>query len=92
MVKKEKGGDGYLLEREKEEEEEKKGRGKRRGGESVTLEITPKEVSEAPGAPFHSSMSISNPCPLCHFALPYSGESNSVQWAFIANNPVLGVV
>ena len=32
MVKKEKGGDGYLLEREKEEEEEKKGRGKRRGG------------------------------------------------------------
>lgn len=32
MVKNEKGGDGYLLEREKEEEEEKKGRGKRRGG------------------------------------------------------------
>lgn len=27
---------------------------------------------------------------LCHFVLPYSGESNSVLWAFMAPNTVLG--
>lgn len=40
----------------------------------------------------NSKGGVSNLCPLHHFGLPYSGESNSVRQAFVANNPVLGVV
>lgn len=60
-------------------------------GEPVTLETAPKEGVGGSKAPL-TSTSFPSSSLLCHFVLPYSGESSSVQGAFIAHKPVLGVV